>query len=185
MCADKVKNGQGETVVKNGEPKKKKTIIPKLKKKDKTPTIQEKYSILEDKHLRLKAEFENFRRRKEKEIIQYLEYDGIRFIEKILPIVDDFDRMLHATGKSSENMNNASIKEGAEMVFKKIIKFLDDTQVKPFGEPGDLLDSDLHDAMMTKTDKKKKDGEILEVFEKGYRYKEKVIRHAKVIVNKR
>ena len=185
MCADKVKNGQEDTMAKNGEPKRKKTINPKLKKKDKTAEIQEQFSVLEDKHLRLKAEFENFRRRKEKEIIRYLEYDGLRLVEKLLPIVDDFDRMLHATGKSTENINNASIKEGAEMVFKKFIKFLDDTQVKPFGEPGDLLDADLHDAMMTKTDKKKKDGQILEVFEKGYRYKEKVIRHAKVIVNKK
>ena len=185
MCADKVKNGQEDTMAKNGEPKRKKTINPKLKKKDKIAEIQEQFSVLEDKHLRLKAEFENFRRRKEKEIIRYLEYDGLRLVEKLLPIVDDFDRMLHATGKSTENINNASIKEGAEMVFKKFIKFLNDTQVKPFGEPGDLLDADLHDAMMTKTDKKKKDGEILEVFEKGYRYKEKVIRHAKVIVNKR
>ena len=170
MCADKVKNGQEDTMAKNGEPKRKKTINPKLKKKDKTAEIQEQFSVLEDKHLRLKAEFENFRRRKEKEIIRYLEYDGLRLVEKLLPIVDDFDRMLHATGKSTKNINNASIKEGAEMVFKKFIKFLDDTQVKPFGEPGDLLDADLHDAMMTKTDKKKKDGEILEVFEKGYRY---------------
>ena len=185
MCADKVKNGQKDTMAKNGKPKRKKTINPKLKRKDKTAEIQEQFSVLEDKHLRLKAEFENFRRRKEKEIVRYLEYDGLRLVEKLLPIVDDFDRMLHATGKSTENINNASIKEGAEMVFKKFIKFFDDTQVKPFGEPGDLLDADLHDAMMTKTDKKKKDGEILEVFEKGYRYKEKVIRHAKVIVNKR
>ena len=185
MCADKVKNGQKDTMAKNGKPKRKKTINPKLKRKDKTAEIQEQFSVLEDKHLRLKAEFENFRRRKEKEIVRYLEYDGLRLVEKLLPIVDDFDRMLYATGKSGENMNSASIKEGAEMVFKKFIKFLDDTQVKPFGEPGDLLDADLHDAMMTKTDKKKKDGEILEVFEKGYRYKEKVIRHAKVIVNKR
>tara|TARA_Y100001947_G_scaffold157235_1_gene167098 strand:+ start:980 stop:1537 length:558 start_codon:yes stop_codon:yes gene_type:complete len=185
VCADKVKNGQEDTMAKNGEPKRKKTINPKLKKKDKTAEIQEQFSVLEDKHLRLKAEFENFRRRKEKEIIRYLEYDGLRLVEKLLPIVDDFDRMLHATGKSTENINNASIKEGAEMVFKKFIKFLDYTQVKSFGEPGDLLDADLHDAMMTKTDKKKKDGQILEVFEKGYRYKEKVIRHAKVIVNKR
>ena len=133
MCADKVKNGQKDTMDKNGEPKKKKTINPKLKRKDKTADIQEQFAVLEDKHLRLKAEFENFRRRKEKVIVRYLEYDGLRLVEKLLPIVDDFDRMLHATGKSTKNINNASIKEGAEMVFKKIIKFFDDTQVKPFG----------------------------------------------------
>ena len=93
MCADKVKNGQEDTMAKNGEPKRKKTINPKLKKKDKIAEIQEQFSVLEDKHLRLKAEFENFRRRKEKEIIRYLEYDGLRLVEKLLPIVDDFDRI--------------------------------------------------------------------------------------------
>ena len=185
MCADKVKNGQEGTVAQNDKPKKKRSIKPKLKKKDKIAEIQGQFSALEDKHLRLKAEFENFRRRKEKEIIRYLEYDGLRIIEKLLPIVDDFNRMLSVTGTASENMNHASIKEGAELVFNKLIKLLDDTEVKSFGEPGDILDANLHDAMMTKSDKKKKDGEILEVFEKGYCYKEKVIRHAKVIVNKR
>jgi len=113
-----------------------------------------------------------------------LEYDGLRIVEKLLPIIDDFNRMLNATGTNSKDINHASIKEGAELVFNKIIKLLDDMKVKSFGEPGDILDANLHDAMMTKSDKKKKDGEILEVFEKGYCYKEKVIRHAKVIVNK-
>ena len=185
MCADKIKNGQEDALAQNGEPKKKQTTNKKIKKKEKIAEIQKQFSELEDKHLRLKAEFENFRRRKEREIIQYLEYDGLKIVEKLLPIVDDFDRMLHATGTNTENMNHASIKEGAELVFNKFIKLLDETQVKSFGEPGDLLDANLHDAMMTRTDKKKKDGEILEVFEKGYRYKEKVIRHAKVIVNKK
>ena len=185
MCADKIKNGHEDTLAQNGEPKKKQTTNKKIKKKEKIAEIQKQFSALEDKHLRLKAEFENFRRRKEKEIIRYLEYDGRKIVEKLLPIVDDFDRMLHATGTNMENINHDSIKEGAELVFNKFIKLLDETQVKSFGVPGDLLDANLHDAMMTRTDKKKKDGEILEVFEKGYRYKEKVIRHAKVIVNKK
>lgn len=184
MCADKVKNGQEGSVAQNVKPNKKRATKPKLKKKDKITEIQRELSELEDKHLRLKAEFENFRRRKEKEIIRYLEYDGLRIVEKLLPIVDDFNRMLNATGTNSKDTNHASIKEGAELVFNKLIKLLDDTKVNSFGEPGDILDANLHDAMMTKADSKKKDGEILEVFEKGYCYKEKVIRHAKVIVNK-
>ena len=57
--------------------------------------------------------------------------------------------------------------------------------IKPFGEKGDEMDPDIHDAMLTQTDKKMDDNSILEVFEKGYTYRDKVIRHAKVIVNKK
>lgn len=185
MCADKVKNTSNDNVTQNGVKKKKDTIKSKPKTKDKKPGLKEQIRMLEDKYLRLKAEFDNFRRRKDKEVIQYLEYDGLRFIENILPIVDDFNRMLHATEKSDKRDNQDSIKEGAEMVYQKLVRFLADSQVKSFGEPGETLDADLHDAMMTKTEEKRKDGEILEVFEKGYRYKDKVIRHAKVIVNKK
>ena len=122
----------------------------------------------------------------------YIYFKDNLTIPKVKDLVDkptqQYDKIyksMNTSKTNTENMNHASIKEGAELVFNKFIKLLDDTQVKSFGEPGDLLDANLHDAMMTKSDKKKKDGEILEVFEKGYRYKEKVIRHAKVIVNKR
>ena len=171
MCAEKVKNGQEGTMAQNNKPKKKRPIKPKLKKKDKIAEIQGQFSALEDKHLRLKAEFDNFRRRTNKNIIRDSERFGLQIVENLLPIIDDFDRMLHVTGSNTENINHASIKEGAELVFNKFIKILDNIQVKSFGEPGDILDANLHDAMMTKSDKKKKDGEILEVFEKGYCYK--------------
>ncbi|MBH49988.1 MAG: nucleotide exchange factor GrpE [Candidatus Marinimicrobia bacterium] len=185
MCADKVKNTSNDDIKQNGVQKKKDTMKSKPKAKDKKPGLKEQIGVLEDKYLRLKAEFDNFRRRKDKEVIQYLEYDGLQFIENILPIVDDFDRMLHATEKSDKGGNQDSIKEGAEMVYQKLVRFLADSEVKSFGETGEILNADLHDAMMTKTEVKRKDGEILEVFEKGYRYKDKVIRHAKVIVNKK
>ena len=182
MCADKIKNGENISM---DESKNKKSTKVKKKKETKKDLLQEKYNILEDKHLRLKAEFENYRKRKEKEILQLFEYDGLRLIENILPIVDDFDRMLHATDSKSNNTSDELLKEGAEMVFKKIVKFLEDAKVIPFGNPGELVNPELHDAMMTKNEKGKKDGEILEIFEKGYYYKERVIRHAKVIVNKK
>ena len=185
MCANNVKNTHEDDTTKNVEPEKKSTVKSKPKSKTKKPGLKEQIGVLEDKYLRLKAEFDNFRRRKDKEVIQYLEYDGLRFIENILPIVDDFDRMLHASGQTDKKANQDSIKEGAEMVYQKLVRLLDDSQVKSFGESGESLDAELHDAMMTKTEDKKKDGEILEVFEKGYRYKDKVIRHAKVIVNKK
>jgi len=185
VCADKIKNDEKTKVNDSHEPKKKSPEKKKPTKKDTLADLKKQLKVMEDKHLRLKAEFENFRRRKEKDTIQLLEYDGLRFVEKILPIVDDFDRMLHATNNDSEHNNDSSLKTGAELVYQKIIKFLEDFQVKPFGKPGELIDADLHDAMLARNEKKKKDGEIIEVFEKGYFYKDKVVRHAKVIVNKK
>jgi len=67
---------------------------------------------------------------------------------------------------------------------KKIHKRFDALDVQPFTEPGDTLDSELHDAMMVRSEKDKNENEILEVFERGYRYKDKILRHAKVVVNK-
>ncbi len=64
-------------------------------------------------------------------------------------------------------------------------KYFESLSIKPFGEKGDEMDPDIHDAMLTQTDKKMDDNSILEVFEKGYTYRDKVIRHAKVIVNKK
>jgi len=70
------------------------------------------------------------------------------------------------------------------MINSKINKFFDKNEIISFAEPGEELDSSLHDAMMTKTNKDFKNDTILEVFEKGYKYHDKVLRHAKVIVNK-
>jgi molecular chaperone GrpE len=140
-------------------------------------------AALEDRHLRLKAEFENYRKRKEREIVSLLQYNGEDIIVGILPILDDLNRMVDAS-KSHKNTDSKSIIKGIELIRSKLVKFITKLDVTEFGEPGDILDVNLHDALMVKENKKKKANEILEVFEKGYRYKDRVIRHAKVIVNK-
>ena len=133
-----------------------------------------------DKHLRLKAEFDNFRRRKADELSALLKYDGENVIKGFIPIMNDLDRML-----DSSNATNESLKDGMKLVEAKIQKFLESLDVKSFGEIGDEMDTEIHDAMMTKTDESMDDHVILSVFEKGYTYRDKVIRHAKVIVNKK
>jgi molecular chaperone GrpE len=140
-------------------------------------------AALEDRHLRLKAEFDNYRKRKEREIISLLKYNGEEIIVGILPILDDLNRMVDVS-KSHKNADRKSIIKGIELIQSKLVKFISKLDVTEFGEPGDILDIDLHNALMVKENKKKKANEILEVFEKGYRYKDRVIRHAKVIVNK-
>ena len=170
----------------NKEPKKK-TKQKDVKKKDpkhsenhESKNLEEQLKVIQDKHIRLKAEFENFRRRKADEISRLLQFEGENTIRGFLPILDDLERMIHSSDASEK-----SLKDGVSMVESKIQKYFESLSIKPFGEKGDEMDPDIHDAMLTQTDKKMDDNSILEVFEKGYTYRDKVIRHAKVIVNKK
>ena len=137
---------------------------------------------VEDKQLRLKAEFENFRKRKEKEIIDLIRYEGKDVIKSMISIVDDLERLYDAV-KNNDDLDQ-SLKEGMSLIQSKVEKIFSELDVVPFGEAGDLLDSELHDALMVRQEEEKNDNEIIEVFEKGYKYRDRVIRHAKVVVNK-
>lgn len=141
-------------------------------------------SQVEDKHLRLKAEFDNFRKRKEQEVINLIRYEGSDVIKNMLSIADDLDRMKDAVEHPEHKDSSDSIKKGIDLILQKIYKVFEERGIESFCEAGDILDSDLHDALMVKEEKGKQENEILEVFEKGYRYKDRIIRHAKVVVNK-
>ena len=164
----------------------KKKVGKSSAKVDKNKLLIEKFTIenkdLEDKLLRSKAEFENFRKRKEKEIIDMLKYEGKDVINAMISIVDDLERLYLAI--DTNNDSDKSLQEGVSMIQSKIDKIFTEREIVSFCEVGDILDSDLHDALMVKQEKNKKDNEILEVFEKGYKYRHRVIRHAKVVVNK-
>ena len=142
--------------------------------------FQKQVNDLQDKHLRLKAEFENFRRRKSDEISKLLQFEGETVIKGFLPILDDLERMVE-----SKNSSEESLSDGIELVKNKIRKFFEDLNVESFGQKGEMMDPVIHEAMLTQEDKDAENDAILEVFEKGYTYRDKVIRHAKVIVNKK
>ena len=171
-------------MVKNNKNKKnqaeKKTAKKVSKRKKISKDIDLELKALQDKHLRLKAEFDNFRRRKSEEISRLLQYDGENVIKGFLPILDDLNRMIN-TGETSEE----SLKDGIVLVNSKIQKYFDSLDIVAFGEKGETMDPNLHDAMLTQEDKDSEVDVILDVFEKGYTYRDKVIRHAKVIVNKK
>ena len=175
-------------MAKNNKNEKSDKSASKKTKKPKKPTklvlLKEQIAEVQDKHLRLKAEFENFRRRKDKEISGFLQYGGENVIKSFLPVMDDINRLSTAIDKEGIQVDG-SISEGLTLVLYKIDKWLGDLDVKPFGEKGENVNPDLHDAMMTKTDDSYEEDQILDVFEKGYCYKDRVIRHAKVIVNKK
>ena len=168
-----------------GEPPKKKDTKPKLSSdKKKIQDLQKQVLELEERRLRLKAEFENFRKRSDKDMLRMLEYEGEEILKNLLPIVDDLERVVGAV-KSENKKDDIIINDGIKLIITKIEKYFAKWQIQTIGKTGDILDIDLHDAMMVKTEKGKKDNEILEVFEKGYKYKDHVLRHAKVIVNKK
>ena len=173
----KTSNKEAKKKTKQKDVKKK---DPKLSENHESKNLEEQLKVIQDKHIRLKAEFENFRRRKADEISRLLQFEGENAIRGFLPILDDLERMIHSSDASEE-----SLKDGVSMVESKIQKYFESLSIKPFGEKGDEMDPDIHDAMLTQTDKKMDDNSILEVFEKGYTYRDKVIRHAKVIVNKK
>ena len=155
---------------------------PTAKLKDAIKTLKLDLKQQDEKYLRLKAEFENFRRRKSDEIIDLLKYDGENVIREFLSILDDLDRLKEALS-SSENSNDSKIIEGIDLIINKINKQFKELGVVQFTEVGDIVDPELHDALMMRTEKGKEENTVLEVFEKGYRYKDRVIRHAKVVVN--
>jgi molecular chaperone GrpE len=92
--------------------------------------------------------------------------------------------MKDAVEHPEHSESSDSIKKGMDLILQKIYKLFEERNVESFCEVGDILDSELHDALMVREEKDKKENEILEVFEKGYKYKDRIIRHAKVVVNK-
>ena len=103
-------------------------------------------------------------------------------IKQFLSVLDDLGRLGEATSKNGDE-NNEKLIDGITLIMNKIEKEFSKIDVKPFGKPGDMLDPELHDALMIRNENGKNENEILEVFEKGYIYKDRVIRHAKVVVN--
>ena len=145
--------------------------------------MKSEVDVQKDKYLRLKAEFDNYRRRKERDTVDLLKYDGESVIKRFITVLDDLDRLEKASADKGK-MNKKKLHEGIELILNKINKQFDEIDIKSFTYPGEVLDPELHDALMTRSEDGKAENEILEVFEKGYRYKDRVIRHAKVVVSK-
>jgi len=181
-------SAEKKTTPKNGSPIKnepiKKTTKPKISGDNKKiEELRKQVAELEDRRLRLKAEFENFRKRRDKEMLRLMEYEGEEILKALLPIVDDLERVVDAVNSKTKK-DDFIISDGIKLIISKINKNFKKWKIETIGKPGEILDIDLHDAMMVKNEKGKKENEILEVFEKGYKYKDHVLRHAKVIVNK-
>ncbi len=145
-------------------------------------SIEDELKDLQDRHLRLRAEFDNYKKRKDREFIRLLQYEGKDVIISFLGIADDLQRMI-ASADGDKSKNAKSLVEGMNLILEKLHRRLSALKVEPFDSEGVKFDPELHDAMMTQTSDDHEDGVVIQEFEKGYKYKDRVIRHAKVIVN--
>ena len=137
--------------------------------------------VLRDRLLRKAAEFENYKRRTESEISTLFKYQNEGLITDLLPVLDDFDRVL----KPDNKQDLETFKKGVELIYEKFKKVLEKQGLKEIESTGKPFDVNLHDALMQVENNKAAPNTIMDTAEKGYYLKDKVIRHAKVIVSKK
>ena len=154
----------------------KKKFFSKKNKKDKK---DEKIEELTDRLTRQMAEFDNFRKRTEKEKSQMYEIGAKDIIEKILPVVDNFERGL---ASMSEEERMTPFAEGMEKIYKQFMTTLEGIGVKPIEAVGQEFNPDFHNAVMHVEDEEFGENIIAEEFQKGYMYRDSVVRHSMVKV---
>lgn len=154
----------------------KKKLFGKKNKKDKK---DEKIDELTDRLTRQMAEFDNFRKRTEREKSQMYEIGAKDIIEKILPVVDNFERGL---GSMSEEEKATPFAEGMEKIYKQLMTTLEGIGVKPIDAVGQEFNPDFHNAVMHVEDEELGENIVAEEFQKGYMYRDSVVRHSMVKV---
>ena len=153
------------------------------KKKAKADKKQDKYKEkieeLEDRVKRQMAEFDNFRKRTEKEKAQMFETGAKSVVEKILPVVDNFERGLQSL---KEGEDNGAFADGMNMVYKQLMTELENIGVKPIEAVGQEFNPDYHNAVMQVASEEYESGIVAQELQKGYMYRDSVVRHSMVAV---
>ncbi len=160
---------------KDGTDTEKKRLFGKKKKDKKDEKIEE----LTDKLTRQMAEFDNFRKRTEKEKSQMYEIGAKDIIDKILPVVDNFERGLNAV---KEEEKEVPFVQGMEMIYKQLMTTLEGAGVKPIEAVGQEFNPDFHNAVMHVDDEALGENVVVEELQKGYMYRDSVVRHSMVKV---
>lgn len=144
--------------------------------------LQAELATANDKYIRLYAEFENFRKRAMQERIALIETAGEKLLQQFLPILDDFERALVALRQ--EHVSLKALEEGVELIHDKMIRFLEQAGVQPMLlEKGSVFDTAAHEAITkAPVNDPALHHKVIDVVEKGYMLKDKVLRYAKVII---
>ena len=183
VTAEDIQNN--DSVDEKTENKKEEKAHKKSKsKKDKNETqlqeLGEKLADITDKHLRLQAEFDNFRKRTMKEKADLIKSGGESVLINILPVIDDFERALRSLKDVSDEDAG---KKGTQLIYNKFSEFLKQNNIKEIDAVNQDFNVDLHEAItkIPVSDEKLK-GKVVDVVQKGYTLNEKVIRFAKVVI---
>ena len=140
---------------------------------------EERIAELEDKNLRMMAEFDNYRRRTNKEKLELMATAGERIFKEMLPLVDDFERAIAVMDKTNDI---DAVREGIKLIQQKFITFLDKQDVHAIETEDVDFNTDEHEAVTTFAAGEDKKGKVIDCTQKGYKLGEKVIRFAKVVV---
>lgn len=157
----------------------KKAAKKKFKADKKQDALKERIEELEDRVKRQMAEFDNFRKRTDKEKTAMFETGAKSVIEKILPVVDNFERGLAAI---PEGEKGSPFAEGMEMIYKQLMTELEKMEVKPIPAIGEEFNPDFHNAVMQVESEEYETGVIAQELQKGYTYRDSVVRHSMVAV---
>ena len=161
-----------------GQETKTSKLFGKDKKKKEKDKSKEKIEELEDKVKRQLAEFENFRNRSEKEKAQMFDMGAKNVLEKILPVVDNFERGLMTVPADGEK----AFSDGMQMIYKQLMTELESIGVKPIEAVGQEFDPNFHNAVMQVESEEYESGVVAQELMKGYTYKDTVLRHSMVAV---
>lgn len=149
--------------------------------KDELTLANEKIKDWEDKYKRLLAEFDNFRKRSEKESAMMIDIGASMILTKILPVVDNFERAINSI---PEDIKDNAFVDGVDKIYKQMLKTFEDLGVKPIEAVGKPFDANLHNAVMTDENAEGEVDTVTEELQKGYMYKDQVLRHSMVKVKK-
>jgi molecular chaperone GrpE len=149
-------------------------------KKEQKDDFEIKYNELNDKYLRLVAEYDNYRKRTLKERMELMKNAGEDILVNFLPILDNIERARRSVDEAKEI---EAVKEGINLIHKNIFDFLSQKGIKEIDAKGEVFDTDLHEAItkIPAQDETMK-GKVIDVIEKGYKMKDKILRYSKVVV---
>jgi molecular chaperone GrpE len=173
-------NGEEVQEMEDQLPEEEEAAEEKAEEEKKEPTAEEKLAELQDRYLRLSAEYDNFRKRTLKEKIELQKSANEGLLSALLTVADDFDRALQSV---EEAKDVEALKEGLHLISGKFSGFLQQQGVKEIEAEKKEFDTDLHEAI-TKipAPSKKLKGKVVDVVQKGYYLNDKVLRYAKVVI---
>ncbi len=149
-------------------------------KKNEIKNLQDEINLLNEKNVKLLAEFDNFQRRTLDEKENMKKFQNLDFVKDFLPAIDDLDRVV----EFDEIQDSNSMLEAIKMIKTKIDKILNKYSIKSFESLDADFDPNLHEALLEQSSDSFNKGKIMNEYEKGYKYHDKIIRHAKVVVSK-